>query len=76
MFSVELCLTQATNANNDYYGAGILIEADNNWKQIGRKHNQSHDDSLVIHMARPTPSITTVQQIGIGIGIAHAYVVP
>ena len=35
-----------------------------------RKHNRHHDASLVTHMA-PTPSITTIQQIGIG--IAHAY---
>ena len=35
-----------------------------------KRRNQPHDDSLVDHMA-PTPSITTIQQIGIG--ITHAY---
>ena len=49
---------------------GILIEADNNWKQI--KKTQSITQRFFGHSyMAPTPSITTVQQIGIG--ITHAY---
>ena len=51
---------------------GILFEADNNWKQIQK--TQSTTQRFFGHSYMPpTPSITTIQQIDIGIGIAHAY---
>ena len=49
---------------------GILIEADNNWKEIQKTQSTTRQFFGHSYMA-PTPSITTIQQIGIG--IAHAY---
>ena len=49
---------------------GILIEADNNWKEIQKTQSTTRRFFGHSYMA-PTPSITTIQQIGIG--IAHAY---
>ena len=50
--------------------SGILLEADYNWK-----HTQKTQSTIRRFFGRsymtPTPSITTTQQIGIG--IAHAY---
>ena len=50
---------------------GILIEADNNWKQIQKTQSITQGFFGHSYMA-PTPSITTVQKIGIG--IAHTIV--
>ena len=49
---------------------GILFEADNNWKQIQKTQSTTRRFFGHSYMA-PTPSITTIQQIGVG--IAHAY---
>ena len=50
--------------------SGIPLEADYNWK-----HTQKTQSTIRRFFGRsymaPTPSITTIQQIGIG--IAHAY---
>jgi hypothetical protein len=48
---------------------GILNEADNNWKQAQKTQPTTRRFFGNSYMA-PTPSITTIQQIGIG--IAHA----
>ena len=49
---------------------GILLEADNNWKQTQKKQSTTRQFFGHSFMAL-TPSITTIQQIGID--IAHAY---
>ena len=50
---------------------GIFIEADQRWKQL-RADNPQHSQKFyrLSHYA-PTPSITTIQQLGLG--IAHAF---
>ena len=50
--------------------SGILLEADHHWKHIQRTQPTTRRFFGRSYMA-PTPSITTIQQIGIG--IAHAY---
>ena len=50
--------------------SGILLEADHHWKHIQRTQPTTRRFFGCSYMA-PTPSITTIQQIGIG--IAHAY---
>ena len=49
---------------------GILFEEDNNWKQIQKTQSTTRRFFGHSYMA-PTSSITTIQQIGVG--IAHAY---
>ena len=50
--------------------SGILLEADHNWKHTQQTQSTRRRFFGHSYMA-PTPSITTTQQIGIG--IAHAY---
>ena len=50
--------------------SGILLEADHHWKHTQRTQPTTQRFFGRSYMA-PTPSITTIQQIGIG--IAHAY---
>jgi len=50
--------------------SGILLEADHHWKHTQRTQPTTRRFFGRSYMA-PTPSITTIQQIGIG--IAHAY---
>ena len=50
--------------------SGILLEADYNWKHTQKTQSTTRRFFGCSYMA-PTPSITTIQQIGIG--IAHAY---
>ena len=45
---------------------GILIEADNNWKQIQKTRSITRQLFGYSYNMALTPSITTIQQIGIG----------
>ena len=50
---------------------GIFIEADQRWKQIQADHPQHNQKFYGLCHYAPTPSITTIQQLGLG--IAHAF---
>jgi len=51
-------------------GILLVLEADHNWKHTQKKQSNTRRFFGRSYMA-PIPSITTIQQIGIG--IAHAY---
>jgi hypothetical protein len=48
---------------------GIFIEADQQWKQLQAEHPQSQSKQKFygLGLFSPTPSITTIQQLGLGI---------
>ena len=50
---------------------GIFIEADQRWKQLQADHPQHNQKFYGLSHYAPTPSITTIQQLGLG--IAHAF---
>jgi hypothetical protein len=50
---------------------GIFIEADQRWKQIQADHPQHNQKFYGLCHYAPTPCITTIQQLGLG--IAHAF---
>jgi len=51
--------------------SGILLEGDHNWKHTQQTQSPRRRFFGHSYMA-PTPSITTTQQIGIGIAHAHS----
>ena len=50
---------------------GIFIEVDQRWKQIQADHPQHNHKFYGLSHYAPTPSITTIQQLGLG--IAHTF---
>jgi len=50
---------------------GIFIEADQRWKQLQAEHQQNKPKFYGLSQLAPTPSITTIQQLGLG--IVHAF---
>jgi hypothetical protein len=52
---------------------GIFIEADQRWKQLQADQSQQHRTFYGLSHYAPTPSISTIQQLGIG--IAHALII-
>jgi hypothetical protein len=50
---------------------GIFIEADQRWKQLQAEHQQHKPKFYGLSHLAPTPSITTIQQCGLG--IVHAF---
>ena len=50
---------------------GIFIEADQRWKQLQADHPQQNRTFYGLSHYAPTPSISTIQQLGVG--IAHAF---
>jgi len=50
---------------------GIFIEADQRWKQLQAEHPQHNQKFYGLSHYAPTPSITTIQQLGLG--ITHAF---
>jgi len=51
---------------------GIFIEADQRWKQLQADHPQHNRKFYGLSHYAPTPcSVTTIQQLGLG--IAHAF---
>jgi hypothetical protein len=50
---------------------GIFIEADQRWKQLQAYHPQYNQKFYGLSHYAPTPSITTIQQLGLG--ITHAF---
>ena len=50
---------------------GIFIDADQRWKQFQADHPQHHQKFYGHSHNAPTPSITTIQQLGLG--ITHAF---
>ena len=49
----------------------IFIEADQRWKQFQADHPQHNQKFYGLSHYAPTPSITTIQQLSLG--IAHAF---
>jgi hypothetical protein len=50
---------------------GIFIEADQQWKQLQADHTQHKQQFYGLSQHTRTPSITTIQQLGLG--IAHTF---
>jgi len=52
---------------------GIFIKADQRWKQLQSESDNPHDSQKFYGLSHyaPTPSITTIQQLGLG--ITHAF---
>ena len=50
---------------------GIFIEADQQWKQLQAEHPQNKQKFYGLSHFAPTPSIATIQQLGLG--IVHAF---
>ncbi len=50
---------------------GIFIEADQWWKQLQSENQQQKQKFYGLSPLSPTPSITTIQQLGLG--IVHAF---
>jgi len=50
---------------------GIFIKADQRWKQLQAEHPQHNQKFYGLSHYAPTPSITTIQQLGLG--ITHAF---
>ena len=46
---------------------GIFVDADNRWKQLQTENPQQKQHFYGLNHLAPTPSITTIQQLGLGI---------